>query len=365
VLTALLLTGLVWVWRQTGQRAAPRPPVKTPQPAHSAVSKSNSPPLRAPSAPPVAQPVPVNSPARPVVTRPPTVPPATNDLARAPQNTFEAQLALTWQGISAGSIDGVPGSQTRAALRAFQTREHLPVTGELDPATRSRVRLDRAPVVSYQVTSNDLARLQPVAPTWLGKSQQSALDYETLLELVAEKFHAHPAFVRALNPTVNWSNVVAGTELRVPNAAYPEPAAKAACLRISLAGKTLEAFDAATNLLAHFPCSIAQRVEKRPVGELHVIAIAPDPNYTFDPEVFPESPEARAIGHKLILPPGPNNPVGVAWISLDRPGYGIHGTPSPEQVGRTESHGCFRLANWNAAYLLKLVNIGTPVYVVP
>ena len=66
---------------------------------------------------------------------------------------------------------------------------------------------------------------------------------------------------------------------------------------------------------------------------------------------------------KLILPPGPNNPVGVAWISLDLPGYGIHGTPSPEHVGRTESHGCFRLANWNAEYLLRLVNVGTPVYV--
>ena len=87
------------------------------------------------------------------------------------------------------------------------------------------------------------------------------------------------------------------------------------------------------------------------------------PDYTFNPEVFPESPEAQAIGHKLMIPPGPNNPVGVAWISLDKPGYGMHGTPNPEQVGRTESHGCFRLANWNAEYLLKLVNIGTPVFV--
>jgi lipoprotein-anchoring transpeptidase ErfK/SrfK len=57
--------------------------------------------------------------------------------------------------------------------------------------------------------------------------------------------------------------------------------------------------------------------------------------------------------------------VGVAWISLDRPGYGIHGTPQPEKVGRTESHGCFRLANWNAEYLLKIVWAGMPVYVEP
>ena len=145
----------------------------------------------------------------------------------------------------------------------------------------------------------------------------------------------------------------------------PTPGAKAAFATISLGGKVLEAFDANTNLLAHFPCSIAQRVEKRPVGELHVAAIAPNPNYTFDPDVFPESAEARQLKTKLILPPGPNNPVGVAWISLDKPGYGMHGTPSPEQVGRTESHGCFRLANWNAEYLIKLVWVGMPVYVEP
>ena len=94
-----------------------------------------------------------------------------------------------------------------------------------------------------------------------------------------------------------------------------------------------------------------------------VICVLPACN--FDPEVFPESPEAQKLGRKLILQPGPNNPVGVAWIGLDKPGYGIHGTPSPEQVGRTESHGCFRLANWNAEHLIKLVSVGTPVLVEP
>lgn len=136
-------------------------------------------------------------------------------------------------------------------------------------------------------------------------------------------------------------------------------------MRISLSAKTLQAFGESSNLLAHFPCSIAAKMEKRPVGELYVTAIAPNPNYTFNPEVFPESPEAQAIGRKLILQPGPNNPVGVAWISLNLPSYGIHGTPIPEQVGRTESHGCFRLANWNAEYLIKLVRTGTPVVVEP
>ncbi|HKI69891.1 MAG TPA: L,D-transpeptidase, partial [Verrucomicrobiae bacterium] len=237
--------------------------------------------------------------------------------------------------------------------------------GIFDTETEAHLILHTPFFTTYVVTSNDLARLQPLSKTWLGKSQQSALDYETVLELVAEKSEAHPDLIRRLNPSLDWTNVVTGTRVQIPDVNRPEPTEKAAFVIISLSQKTLEAFDGETNLLAHFPCSIAARVEKRPVGELHVAVVAPNPNYTFDPDLFPESPEARQLNRKLILPPGPNNPVGTVWISLDKPGYGIHGTPKPEAVGRTESHGCFRLANWNAEYLLKLVWIGLPVYVEP
>jgi lipoprotein-anchoring transpeptidase ErfK/SrfK len=289
--------------------------------------------------------------------------PSSGKYPRAVKDVFEAQLALARQAISPGSIDGVPGPQTRSALRAFQKKEHLPISGVLDAATKSRLLVTAPPCSAYMVTTNDLMRLQPLSNTWLGKSQQTALDYETILELVAEKGEAHPNLVRRLNPAIDWSNVVAGTTVQLPDVVVSATNAKAAFIALSLADKVLEAFDANTNLLAHFPCSIAQRMEKRPVGELHVAVLAPNPNYTFDPEIFPESAEAQKLKTKLVLPPGPNNPVGVAWIGLDKPGYGIHGTPGPEQVGRTESHGCFRLANWNAEYLLRLVNVGTPVYV--
>ena len=252
-----------------------------------------------------------------------------------------------------------------AALRACQQKAKLPVTGELDPETKLRLLLAAPPFGTYNVTSNDLARLQPLQKTWLGKSQQTALDYESVLELVAERSHAHPDLIRGLNPGVDWTNVPAGTGLRVPGIDCADAPAKAAFARISLADKTLQVFDEATNLLAHFPCSIARRVEKRPAGELHVVVLAPNPNYTLDPDLFPESEEARQLKTKLILPAGPNNPVGTVWIGLDKAGYGIHGTPNPEQIGRTESHGCFRLANWNVEYLLKRVWIGMPVYVEP
>jgi lipoprotein-anchoring transpeptidase ErfK/SrfK len=284
---------------------------------------------------------------------------------RAARDVFEAQIALARRGISPGSIDAVPGSQTRRALSVFQEMENLPQTGVLDAETGARLTLDSPPLTTCMVTTNELARLQPLGRTWLAKSQQSVLDYETELELVAEKGHAHPELIRQLNPNVNWTNVTAGTVVKIPDVNYPAPTNKAALAIIHLDAKFLETFDEQTNLLAHFPCSIAAHVEKRPAGELHVVVVVPNPDYTFDPELFPESAEARQLGRKLKLKPGPNNPVGVAWIGLDKPGYGIHGTPAPEQVGRTESHGCFRLANWDAEYLSHLVWVGMPVFVEP
>ena len=284
---------------------------------------------------------------------------------RAARNVFEAQIALARRGISPGSIDAVAGSQTRRAISVFQEMENLPLTGVLDAETGARLTLDLPPLTTYVVTTNDLARLQPLGQTWLAKSQQSDLDYENELELVAEKSHAHPDLIRQLKPNVNWTNLAAGAVVKIPDVNYPAPTNKAAFAVIHLGEKFLEAFDEDTNLVAHFPCSIAARVEKRPVGELHVVVIAPNPNYTFDPALFPESPEARQSNQKLVLPAGPNNPVGVAWIGLDKPGYGIHGTPNPEQIGRTESHGCFRLANWDAEYLSHLVWVGMPVFVGP
>ena len=364
----LALVGLAvagWLWWHSGKSTPPAltpAPIPAPTPTQAVQQLPPLPPPRVePEAPPPVVPAP---PPRPI-TKPSPEPPPPEGFPRPVRNVFEAQLAMARMGISSGSLDGLIGPQTRAALRAFQQKEGLPVSGELDPTTKERLHLAAPPYGTYTVTTNDLARLQPLSATWLGKSQQTALEYETILELVAEKSHAHPNLIRGLNPSIDWTNVVAGTSLQVPDAACAEASSKAAFATISLGGKVLEAFDANTNLLAHFPCSIAQRVEKRPDGELHVAAIAPNPNYTFDPDVFPESAEARQLKTKLVLPPGPNNPVGVAWISLDKPGYGNHGTPGPEQVGRTESHGCFRLANWNAEHLLKLVWVGMPVYVEP
>ena len=223
VLVVLGLAFLGWVWWQTSTSPAPLP-TNPPQPAPRPQVTNR--PTAKPSAGLtnlVAKPVPPVTNALPATVATKTNAPKSETISavRRAQNVLEAQLALARQGISSGSLDGVAGPQTRAALRAFQQREHLPVTGDLDGETKARISLTAPAYTSYTITSNDLARLQPLSATWLGKSQQTALDYETILELVSEKSRAHPNFIRRLNPGTDWINVVAGTTVQVPNAISP------------------------------------------------------------------------------------------------------------------------------------------------
>ncbi|RME95257.1 MAG: murein L,D-transpeptidase [Verrucomicrobia bacterium] len=296
------------------------------------------------------------------------VPPAPAMVAGYPRpvrDVLEAQLVLIRHGFSPGPIDGLFGEQTAAALAAFQEKSGLPVTGRLDADTRARLLIEAPALGTYVVTSDDVARLTPISPTWLGKSQQERLDYETLLELIAEKHRASQRFVERLNPEIDWQRLGPGDTVQVPRRVDPTNNTPVAALRILLHQRRLLAYDAAGRLMASLPCSIARRVEKRPVGRLEVQVVIPNPNYTFDPAIYPESAEGRRLGRRLVVPPGPNNPVGLAWIGLSRPGYGIHGTPVPENVGRTESHGCFRLANWDVVWLSRLVRPGIPVDIEP
>lgn len=284
---------------------------------------------------------------------------------RPVESWLEAQIELHRRGFSCGSIDGIAGPQTAAALRAFQRSAFLPEHGRLDTATREALLLTAPTITTHTFSVAELATLAPLPATWLGKSERDALGYATALELAAEKYRANPKLLQRLNPGIDWTSPLPGTTIAVPAVGEVSLSATAAQLHIKLAERVLQINDPNGNLIAHFPVSIARSVDKRPVGELHVTVVIPDPNYTFDPAVFPESAEGRTLGRRLILPPGPNNPVGVAWLGLDRNGYGIHGTPDPEKVGRTESHGCFRLANWDARTLLAHAWVGLPVFVEP
>jgi peptidoglycan hydrolase-like protein with peptidoglycan-binding domain len=284
-------------------------------------------------------------------------------VARADEAMLSLQVTLDRFGFSPGVIDGRSGAQTRAAIQAWQLAHELPPTGELGGIHTPALLPPEMLYTNCVVTADDLAQLGPFPKDWLERSKLPRMACETARELYAERFHCKEAFIQRLNPRLtNW---VEGATIRLPNTlAEAAPARKAARLRINLTQKFIRAFDAQDKVIAHFPCSIAAKEEKRPVGALTVVNAALHPDYTFDPVNFPELDAQQKRYGKLHIPPGPNNPVGAAWIGLSKPGYGIHGTPHPEDVGRTESHGCFRLANWNAERLARMIEAGTPVEVI-
>jgi lipoprotein-anchoring transpeptidase ErfK/SrfK len=273
------------------------------------------------------------------------------------------QVALERMHFSCGFIDGDQGMRTQRMLRAYQQSHSLPQSGFLDPATRASIGEPGEPFLSYTVTQADIDSIMPKPQTWRDKAKAKRLGYNDIWEMLAEKFHCTRAYLKQLNRDVK--QPVAGSDIIGPKVYPAAPYPEAASLRVNLGETSIEALDASGRVIAFFPCSIAKDKNKRPSGRLVVKSVVPDPDYTFDPELFKDSAAEEHITHKMTLPPGPRNPVGTAWIGLSLPGYGIHGTPEPENISRTQSHGCFRLANWNANKVLRMVRVGTPVDVEP
>ncbi|HTS18776.1 MAG TPA: L,D-transpeptidase [Verrucomicrobiae bacterium] len=291
------------------------------------------------------------------------------------EDVIAIQIGLDEAGFSCGQIDGKWGGMTRQALMAWQSAvaatamadkqaNAVKATGEFDPMTQANFPAGEGNYTNYVVTAADVAKLTPIPEDWKARSQLSNMWYETVLQMVAEKCHASEGLIKTLNPAItNWSGVAAGQSVTVLNLT-PTRLGLAAKVQVSLSAKTVTAYDESGKIMALFPCSIAADKAKRVPGELTVAAVAVNPNYTYDPVNFPELDDVQHGYGKLIVPPGPKNPVGSAWIGLSRAGYGIHGTPHPDQIGKTFSHGCFRLANWNATRLAQMVQVGTPVEVV-
>lgn len=242
-------------------------------------------------------------------------------------------------------------------LAAFQRSRGLLATGLADAATWQALAVSAPPFVSYTVLPSDFDAVLPAPATWLEKSQAPSMAYNDIWELLGAKFHSKRSYLKQLNP----GPVAAGSVLKVPNLSPAPAPVQAASVKISLSGHWIEPLDGEGRPLAHFPCSIAKDKDKRPAGSLAVQVVVPHPNYTFDPKLFAEAAQKEGITHRLVIPPGPKNPVGSMWIGLSLPTYGIHGTPEPENIARTGSHGCFRLADWNAEALAKMIRIGTPI----
>lgn len=269
------------------------------------------------------------------------------------------QAALDRAGFSPGIIDGKLGPKTAQAIEAFQIYRGLPPTGRLDAATRQALEIDsRSPLITYRITDADVRMVAPPPKKWQDKARAPRLGYESLADLVAERGHCTQGLLARLNPKLDLRRLRAGDEVLIPSTWSPDRAPQAARLDIHLTAKVIEVVDKSGRVVALFHCSIAKDKEKRPSGSARVTSVSRNPEYLFDPKMWPE---VKGVDRKLRIPPGPRNPVGLCWIGLSLPGYGIHGTPNPELIGKTGSHGCFRLTNWDALRLARMVRVGTPI----
>jgi lipoprotein-anchoring transpeptidase ErfK/SrfK len=288
--------------------------------------------------------------------------------ARGGENAASLRTKLAWQialdrvGFSPGVIDGGIGHKTELATREFQRVRGLPITGKLDAATASALAVDPGgAMTSYTVQADDLAQLGPAPKGWLEKSRLPQLGYENLAAAVAERFHCSTGLLARLNPGRNLSRLQVGDSVVVPAVDENSARLRGDHLEIDLSEKVVRVLNRERQLVALLHCSIAKHRDKLPSGDASVVVITENPTYTFDPKMWPE---VKGVDRKLLIPAGPRNPVGRCWIGLSLPGYGIHGSPNPELIGKTGSHGCFRLSNWDALRLARMIRVGTKVHFV-
>jgi lipoprotein-anchoring transpeptidase ErfK/SrfK len=269
------------------------------------------------------------------------------------------QVALDRAGFSPGQIDGRTGRFTTRAQAAY-----------LD-AKKTAIEPSPTPLAQYTVTDADVAGpyVAQIPRDLEEQANLPALGYSSILEALAERFHASPQLLQQLNPGVS---LTAGATISVPavepfvlptrHGERPKGSTTsgvhAASTELSRDTQALIARDEAGNVLLYAPVTVGSEQDPLPVGEWKVTGVFDLPIFNYNPDLFWDADPSHA---KAKIQPGPNNPVGVVWIGIDKEHFGFHGTPEPSQIGRTESHGCVRMTNWDAEKLASLVNAGTPV----
>jgi lipoprotein-anchoring transpeptidase ErfK/SrfK len=281
------------------------------------------------------------------------------DEARPDPAVVRAQILLDRTRFSPGIIDGLGGTNTRQAIAAFEKANDLPVDGELDAAVFERLTSgDGGRVLTdYTITAADVAGpfIGTVPEDIRDMARLETVGYADAREALAEKFHMSEALLDALNPGVDFGR--AGQTIVVAATGPAELQGEVARIVVSKAENSVRAFDADGELLAFYPATIGSGEMPSPSGSHTVKVLAPRPNYTYDPSRVSYGDG----GGKVIVPPGPNNPVGSMWIGLSRDTYGIHGTPDPAEIGKTASSGCVRLTNWDVEQLASGVKPGVVV----
>jgi len=311
--------------------------------------------------------------------------PAAQQRTQAPpqpsiEEVIAVQVALTREGFSTGVIDGRMGVNTTRALDAYRKQRAS------DPAPSPE------PLVAYQITDEDAAGpFEPEIPTDLmEQSKLPALSYRSVAELLAERFHTTPEILKKLNPDAAMN---AGTSIRVPNvdafmlpstsaskpaqaastskpqqgravgttgraAAASTPALDPVVITVSRSGSSLTVTSQDGRILYFAPVTTGSEHDPLPLGDWNVTGVYYNPPFRYNPDLFWDANPSHS---KATIPRGPNGPIGVVWIDLTKEHYGIHGAPEPSQIGRTQSHGCVRLTNWDAVKVAGMVGPGTPV----
>ena len=290
----------------------------------------------------------------------PAIPPseAATPAAYAPDaGMVRLQILLDRSRFSPGVIDGLGGENTRQAIAAWRKANDLGEDGAADAALlQTLAAVDTGPVMTrYTLTAADLAGpFSPPAGADLAATARAGTNFTSVLERLAERFHVTEALLQGLNPGVDFRR--AGQVLVVP-AVNDAPLAGVARIVIDKTERSARAFDASGALLAFYPATIGSSERPAPSGTVTVVGVAPEPDYTYDPQrVSYDRGDER-----IVVPAGPNNPVGTVWIDLSRDTYGIHGSPDPSKIGKTASNGCVRLTNWDAEQLAAGVKPGVVV----
>lgn len=271
---------------------------------------------------------------------------------------LRAQILLDRAHFGSGEIDGATGSNMKIALAGFQKKQGLPPTGTLDEASWAALNADPAEALAmYTLLDTDVAGpFAPIPASMADKAKLPALNYSSALEALGEKFHVSPKLLERLNPGKDLTR--AGEQIVVPNVLDTEPLPKAGKIIVDKSDRTLTLVDTEGQAIAQFPASTGSEHDPLPIGNWKVNGVAKNPVFHYNPKLFWD---AEAGEKKAKIPAGPNNPVGVAWVDLSKPHYGIHGTPVPASIGKTQSHGCIRLTNWDVMTLTQSVGAGTAV----
>jgi len=279
-------------------------------------------------------------------------------------SVLRAQVLLDRAHYAVGVIDGRWGRNSAIAVWWWQRAHGIQPTGDIDEATFRSIAQAAGnvePVVSHTLTEDDVKGPFVTIPEEVYDQESlKCLCYESLREKLAERFHASEDFLEVLNPDVDFSSLAAGTTINVPNVREPMTADQRdiAKIVVSIAGNSLNGYDANGGLIFHAPTTVGAGYDPSPDETVQVAKIVPDPHFHYDPKLYHEVSDDKPDAH---LNPGPNSPVGVVWIALSKPHYGIHGTKDPDSIGYASSHGCVRLTNYDADELRRRISEGVAV----